>query len=994
MSILKKKIGFNYIYQDDFGHANCWLIPNDILQTWDTPIVFVQEDRQKDISGFRSPQIGAIFAIKSYWTVSNESATIVMPTGTGKTETMIATIISERCEKTLLIVPSKLLRDQTVKKCISLGVLRDIGVIPSNIYGPAVSCLRKTPSDEDELNEIIENSNILVATVSLLNNFGNKYIELLAKYCSTIIIDEAHHIAAKTWSELKSSFSAAKCLQFTATPFRNDGKKVDGRIIYNFPLLKAQEQKYFQPISFFPIYEFVDEKSDIAVAQKAVEILEEDIVNNYPHILLVRAKSKERAIYLFEEIYKPTYSKYNPVLIISGMGERKRQEALHKIQTLESRILVCVDMFKEGIDIPNLKIAAIHDKYKSLPITMQFVGRFARSQTGLGSAKFVANIADEEVEESLIELYAQDSDWNEMLCIMSDRAIGQELTLQELAQGFKGSGLKNICINQLVPKVSMIAFKTNSNKWRWKNWTKVFNEDKCRYYVNEDRKLLIIIEMLDSKVDWTVSKDINNINWQLHILYWNEKKKIFFVNTTEKVKANELAKNIFDHYQRITGEEVFRCLYGINRLMFATVGLNSAIDGPIRYKMFAGIDIAQGLSEAQKENCIKSNLFGVGYNGKGKVSIGCSYKGTIWAKWVKTVDFWIGWCDEIADKILNPNIDVSHVLEGALKPIVIKERPKVVPYRIDWPIELDICCDETVEIELPFKNVPIYMVEIRLLNYNENGNLTFYIGNSDFKEVFELIIEENEFHFIKTKSDDAKIIFKNKSMSLIDFFNEYPPTIKFVDQSTLEGNLLVKLNMGVTQFNRQNIIKWDWSGTNIRKESQGDKTEKDSIQYKVIETLKSNTDYCVIFDDDNPGEIADVIGIKEKDDLVLFEFYHCKYAHGGLPGSRVSDLYEVCCQAEKSVVWMQDSSKIIERMIKRENDRLRTGKPTRFEKGDMKKLKELKNKMRFYPSKVNVFIVQPGVDSGQISTDMERLLCGTSSYLMETYSIPLTLICS
>lgn len=163
----------------------------------------------------------------------------------------------------------------------------------------------------------------------------------------------------------------------------------------------------------------------------------------------------------------------------------------------------------------------------------------------------------------------------------------------------------------------------------WDNWTKIFNEDKCRHYVNEDKKLLIIVEMSDSKVDWTHSKDISNINWQLHILYWNEKKKMFFINTTEKAVANELAQKVFDHFQRVTGEEVFRCLYGINRLMFATVGLNSAIDGPIRYKMFAGIDIAQGLSEAQKENCIKSNLFGVGYDGKGKVSIGCSYKGTI-----------------------------------------------------------------------------------------------------------------------------------------------------------------------------------------------------------------------------------------------------------------------------------------------------------------------------------------------------------------------------
>lgn len=42
--------------------------------------------------------------------------------------------------------------------------------------------------------------------------------------------------------------------------------------------------------------------------------------------------------------------------------------------------------------------------------------------------------------------------------------------------------------------------------------------------------------------------------------------------------------------------------------MLANVGLNSAIDGPIRYKMFTGIDIAEAISESQKGNCYNFNL--------------------------------------------------------------------------------------------------------------------------------------------------------------------------------------------------------------------------------------------------------------------------------------------------------------------------------------------------------------------------------------------------
>ena len=39
--------------------------------------------------------------IKSHFTVCNDAVTVVMPTGTGKTETMLAYIVSEKIEKTL-----------------------------------------------------------------------------------------------------------------------------------------------------------------------------------------------------------------------------------------------------------------------------------------------------------------------------------------------------------------------------------------------------------------------------------------------------------------------------------------------------------------------------------------------------------------------------------------------------------------------------------------------------------------------------------------------------------------------------------------------------------------------------------------------------------------------------------------------------------------------------------------------------------------------------
>lgn len=122
-------------------------------------------------------------------------------------------------------------------------------------------------------------------------------------------------------------------------------------------------------------------------------------------------------------------------------------------------------MFGEGIDIPTLKIAAIHDKYKSLPITLQFIGRFARtSNNNLGNAKLITNVAIDDLKESVEELYHQDSDWNELLNIHSSSAIEKEIEQDKFFRSFKKEHVDKIDLSQLRMKISTRMFKTPSNK--------------------------------------------------------------------------------------------------------------------------------------------------------------------------------------------------------------------------------------------------------------------------------------------------------------------------------------------------------------------------------------------------------------------------------------------------------------------------------------------------------------------------------------------------
>jgi len=991
MKVIKCEVGNNKVEQMQSAPEAQFLDVETVVASWKNALSFTEMDN--DSPGLRPAQLGALFSIKSHWIVSSEPATVVMPTGTGKTETMIATVISEMIKRTLIIVPSNLLRKQTADKFVQLGILQDIGVINETVLKPAVTTLRKTPKELSDLQEILDKSNIIVTTMALLQRFPSKYLKAISETCDTLIVDEAHHIAANTWTTVKYSLKKLRCIQFTATPFRNDGKKIDGKIIYNFPLLLAQQQKYFQPINFMPIWEFDEDKGDLSIASAAVQQLEADNLAGFNHIILVRAKDKRSANNLFHNIYFPYFNKFNPVLIHSDIPAKQRNESIKALKEGASKIVVCVDMFGEGIDIPSLKIAAVHDKYKSLPITLQFIGRFARSSEGLGTATVITNIANDELNESLRELYSQDSDWNVLLHVMSKREIDREMSLQDLALGFDTSSLIGMSIAQLRPKISMVAYSTKETSWSPVAVYNLFDPEKCFITSNNDVGVIVIIEKLESGIEWTSFKGINDTNWNLHLIYWNPAINMFFINSTDKGIADKLASTLFAQSNKVMGEKVFRCLHNIKRLMLGTVGLKSALDGPIRYRMFAGIDIANGITESQKETSYKSNLFGVGYNGNGKVSIGCSYKGRIWSRWVESIDYWMAWCNEIASQLLNKEIDTHKIFEGALIPEIIAERPSSVPYGIEWPIDMELINDSrTYFIQGP-NEYPIYMVDIKLCNHDETGPIRFSVGNESFVEEYELQITDKGAKFAVVKSKGLVLKKGKYEYNMVDFFDEFPPRIKFVDQSMLEGNYFVRINSTPPPFNMERITAWDWNGTNIHVESQGINRNANSIQYRVIQSLINENRYDVIFDDDSAGEIADIVSIIENNNKITIQFYHCKYAHGDNPGSRVADLYEVCGQAEKSVKWCQDPPAIIDRLLKRESNRSQSG-GTRFEIGDSKKLKEIKNKMRVFPTSYEIFVVQPGIDSTSLTDDMSRILSGTASYLMDTYSINLQVITS
>jgi hypothetical protein len=185
----------------------------------------------------------------------------------------------------------------------------------------------------------------------------------------------------------------------------------------------------------------------------------------------------------------------------------------------------------------------------------------------------------------------------------------------------------------------------------------------------------------------------------------------------------------------------------------------------------------------------------------------------------------------------------------------------------------------------------------------------------------------------------------------------------------------------------------DWSGISIRKESWGENRDAATVQGRIVELTRSGT-WDVIIDDDGPGEIADVVAIREIDGALVVHLVHCKYSHADTAGARISDLYEVCGQAMKSARWRRDPEEMLRQLMRRERERLRKNRPSGFVEGDAGALHRLIQRAHQLHPKYTIAIAQPGLSASLASKTQLELLASVEVYVVETSAASFSMYCS
>lgn len=937
----------------------------------------------------RRPQVGALHSVIGYWSSGlTEPGVVVMPTGTGKTETMLALFVATRPERLLVIVPTSALRDQIADKFTTLGILQKEGIVAPTALRPCVAKLEHGIADPAAASRLALAANVVVATPQVLGKFTAEAREVFLAAFSDLVVDEAHHAPAPSWTAIIDAFAGRRVLLFTATPFREDGKSLPGKTIYRFPLREAQKDGYFTTIDYKTVISLED--TDSVLADLAIARLRADLEQGYDHIIMARAASVPRAKSILE-IYQTKASDLAPALIYDKLVKSKREAVIRALKAGECRLVVCVDMLGEGFDLPTLKIAAMHDGKKSLSPMIQFIGRFTRStsttKTRIGTAAaFVRNDPGTALSP-LRDLLREDADWNLLLHDITERASATAEEITAFDTSFS-RGPDEVSTPSLEPKMSAIAHRAPIPAWDPERALDVYEPDQVldgRIAVGVEGTLAWFVVEHRDEVSWGDVRTLNECTYELIVMYFDQRKRLLYIHSSENNgDYADLAEAVLgEGAVVITGSVVFRVLADLDRLVPSNIGLLDARDHFNRYTMYVGSDVLEALHQHDKQGKTQTHIATSGFNQGEKVTISAALSGRFWSMTTApNLRAWKQWCDVQGEKLLNDDIDLVKLFNGLIVPKEVRERPEHVLLAAEWAWEFFTGNGTTLTIAVDDKAYLVTDVEFVVDDHGTTGPFKLTLTTPAWKIAYQADFTDSGLRYAPL-GDDALVTSRRTSVPLNLWINKNKPNLFLTgDRLLLPDDRLIEPQHDLPPFPADRMTTPDWKDVNLRVESQGEDRREDSIQAYMSKLLRASTTFDVLIDDDRANEAADLVGVRIADDELHVVLVHCKFSSKEEVGARLKDLYEVCGQAVRGAKWRQQGALPLLHHLERraKTYHARTGKSP-FETGDMSQLHKIMGIAPQLRPRFQTIVAQPGFSQGQATDEHLRVIAGAESYV-------------
>ncbi|WJG09403.1 DEAD/DEAH box helicase [Aliiglaciecola sp. LCG003] len=240
----------------------------------------------------------------------------------------------------------------------------------------------------------------LFVSIQTLNN-QLAQLNLTSDFYDYIVIDEVHHIAASSYRAVLEYFAPAILLGLTATPERHDGGDIladfGGVIAAEIRLPEAINRRHLCPFQYFGTDDDTDLRTiawsrgryDIAQLtnlythnqarfNKILQSLQEVITDIGKMKALAFCVSKEHAQYMAQQFLL----KGIKADVLTSDNSHERQQKQQAIRSGSINVLCVVDIFNEGVDIPEVDTLLFLRPTESLTIFLQQLGRGLRLADG------------------------------------------------------------------------------------------------------------------------------------------------------------------------------------------------------------------------------------------------------------------------------------------------------------------------------------------------------------------------------------------------------------------------------------------------------------------------------------------------------------------------------------------------------------------------------------------------------------------------------------
>jgi len=225
-------------------------------------------------------------------------------------------------------------------------------------------------------------------------------------YYDFIIVDEFHHAAAPTYQKLLNHFKPKILLGLTATPERMDGKSIldyfGGRTAAEIRLPEAIDRKLLCPFQYFGVADTVDlddlkwtrggydrtELSNIYTIDRLVaENRAAHIIRSLDKYVTDMETVKGLGFCVSVEHAKFMAEYFNnagipSIYLVGESRDDERRTAKDRLVNGEIRFIFVVDIYNEGVDIPEVNTVMFLRPTESLTIFLQQLGRGLRIAEG------------------------------------------------------------------------------------------------------------------------------------------------------------------------------------------------------------------------------------------------------------------------------------------------------------------------------------------------------------------------------------------------------------------------------------------------------------------------------------------------------------------------------------------------------------------------------------------------------------------------------------